>query len=396
MFRLFRRPVSEFAEEKAEQMKILIAPDSYKESLSALQVANHIEKGFREVFPDAEYVKVPVADGGEGTVDTMVEATGGRKIECEVIGALGLPQRAFWGISGDGEIAFIEIASASGLEQVPPEQRNPLITTTYGVGELILAALDEGVRHFIIGLGGSATNDGGAGMLQALGVGLKDADGRELACGGAALAQLAEIDVGGLDGRLKECRFDVACDVSNPLVGRQGASRIFGPQKGATPEMVETLDQALSRYAEVIEQKLDVEVKDLPGAGAAGGLGAAFSGVLGGRLKSGIGIITEFLRLEESMKGAALVITGEGRIDSQSINGKVPVGVAALAKKHNIPVIGIAGSLGRDVEVVNGYGIDAVFSILNKCCTFPEAAAETAENLELTARNIAKLLKMSL
>ena len=267
-------------------MKILIAPDSYKESLSALQVADHIEKGFREVFPDAEYVKVPVADGGEGTVDTMVEATGGRKIECEVIGALGLPQRAFWGISGDGEIAFIEIASASGLEQVPPEQRNPLITTTYGVGELILAALDEGVRHFIIGLGGSATNDGGAGMLQALGVGLKDADGRELACGGAALAQLAEIDVGGLDGRLKECRFDVACDVSNPLVGRQGASRIFGPQKGATPEMVETLDQALSRYAEVIEQKLDVEVKDLPGAGAAGGLGAAFSGVLGGRLKS--------------------------------------------------------------------------------------------------------------
>lgn len=354
-------------------MKILIAPDSYKESLSALQVANHIEKGFREVFPDAEYVKVPVADGGEGTVDTMVEATGGRKIECEVIGALGLPQRAFWGISGDGKIAFIEIASASGLEQVPSEQRNPLITTTYGMGELILAALDEGVRHFIIGLGGSATNDGGA-----------------------ALAQLTEIDVGGLDGRLKECRFDVACDVSNPLVGRQGASRIFGPQKGATPEMVETLDQALTRYAEVIEQKLDVEVKDLPGAGAAGGLGAAFSGVLGGRLKSGIGIITEFLRLEESMKGAALVITGEGRIDSQSINGKVPVGVAALAKKHNIPVIGIAGSLGRDVEVVNGYGIDAVFSILNKCCTFPEAAAETAENLELTARNIAKLLKMSL
>lgn len=314
-------------------MKILIAPDSYKESLSALQVVDHIEKGFREVFPDAEYVKVPVADGGEGTVDTMVEATGGRKIECEVIGALGLPQRAFWGISGDGKIAFIEIASASGLEQVPPEQRNPLITTTYGVGELILAALDEGVRHFIIGLGGSATNDGGAGMLQALGVGLKDADGRELAYGGAALAQLAEIDVGGLDGRLKECRFDVACDVSNPLVGRQGASRIFGPQKGATPEMVETLDQALSRYAEVIKQKLDVEVKDLPGAGAAGGLGAAFSGVLGGRLKSGIGIITEFLRLEESMKGAALVITGEGRIDSQSINGKVPVGVAALAKK---------------------------------------------------------------
>ncbi|MCP1773111.1 glycerate kinase [Neisseria perflava] len=377
-------------------MKILIAPDSYKESLSALQVADHIEQGFKTVFPQAEYVKVPVADGGEGTVDTMIEATDGEKIECRVTGALGEPQQAFWGLSGSGKIAFIEIASASGLEQVPSEKRNPLITTTYGVGELILNALDKGVRHFIIGLGGSATNDGGAGMLQALGVQLSDGQGQALPYGGAALADLAHIDISGLDGRLKDCRFDVACDVTNPLVGANGASHVFGPQKGATPEMVVQLDKALDHYADVIQRDLNIAVKELPGAGAAGGLGAAFAGVLGGSLQSGIGIITALLDLEGKMQGADLVITGEGRIDSQSINGKVPVGVAALAKKHGIPVIGIAGSLGQGVEVVNAYGIDAVFSILNKCCTFPEAAADAVDNLELAARNIAKLLKMRL
>lgn len=376
-------------------MKILIAPDSYKESLSAMQVANVIEQGFKSVFPQAEYIKVPVADGGEGTVDTMIEATDGKKITCEVIGALGETQKAFWGLSGDGSIAFIEIASASGLEQVPSEKRNPRLTTTYGVGQLIQAALDQGVRHFIIGLGGSATNDGGAGMLQALGVSLKDKNGQELAYGGAALADLAAIDVGGLDSRLKECRFDVACDVTNPLVGERGASHVFGPQKGATPEMVAELDRALTHYAEIIKRDLHTEVKDLPGAGAAGGLGAAFAGVLNGSLQSGIGIITRLLDLEAKMAGADLVITGEGRIDHQSINGKVPVGVALLAKKHDIPVIVMAGSLGKDVEVVYDYGIDAVFSILNKCCTLPEAVADAAANLELSARNIAKILKIN-
>lgn len=391
----FRRPEPE-PTERAEQMKIVIAPDSYKESLSAMQVANLIEQGFQSVFPEAEYVKVPVADGGEGTVDTMIEATDGKKITCEVVGALGEQQSAFWGLSGDGKIAFIEIASASGLEQVPSEKRNPLITTTYGVGQLILEALDQGVRHFIIGLGGSATNDGGAGMLQALGVSLTDKDGKELAYGGAALADLDKIDVSNLDDRLKECRFDVACDVTNPLVGEKGASHVFGPQKGATPEMVEELDAALNHYADIIQRDLNVEVKELPGAGAAGGLGAAFAGVLKGSLQSGIGIITRLLDLEEKMRGASLVITGEGRIDYQSINGKVPVGVAQLAKKQNIPVIVIAGSLGKDVEVVHDYGIDAVFSILNKCCTFPEAAADAPENLVLSAHNIATILKINL
>lgn len=379
-------------------MKIVIAPDSYKESLSALQVANTIEKGFKQVFPNATYIKVPVADGGEGTVDTMIEATEGKKIELNVVSALGTPLTGFWGISGDSNIAFIEVAAACGIEHVPAEKRNPLITTTYGVGQLILSALDSGVRHFIVGLGGSATNDGGAGMLQALGAKLLDDDGKQLGYGGAELARLAKIDLSEFDPRLTECCFDVACDVTNPLVGEKGASAIFGPQKGATSEMVQQLDQALNHYADVIARDLKVEVKNIPGAGAAGGLGAAFAGFLKAELKSGIGIITKLLKLEEKIEDADLVITGEGRIDHQSINGKVPVGVAAVAKRHNIPVIGIAGSLGQDIHVVYDYGLDAVFSVLNKICSLPEALepATAAMNLEITARNIAATLKMKI
>ena len=374
-------------------MKMVIAPDSYKESLSALQVAECIEQGFRVVFPDAEYVKVPMADGGEGTVDTMIEATGGRKIACAVVGAAGGMQQAFWGLSGDGQTAFIEIAAACGLAQVPPEARNPLLTTTYGVGELILNALDQGVRRFIIGLGGSATNDGGAGMLQALGVRFLDGAGQEIAHGGAALADLAVIDASGLDCRLRACRFEVACDVRNPLTGTNGASAVFGPQKGATPQMVAQLDQALTHYAAIIRRDLGLDVEHLPGAGAAGGLGAAFAGALGADLKSGVGIISELLGLEDKVRDADWVITGEGRIDGQSVNGKVPVGVAAVAKKFGKPVVVIAGSLGEGVEKVYARGIDAVFSVLNRCCTFPEAQAEAAENVVRTAENIAALLK---
>ncbi|OBX07792.1 glycerate kinase [Gallibacterium salpingitidis] len=375
-------------------MKVVIAPDSYKESLSAMRVANVIEKGFKQVFPDAEYVKVPVADGGEGTVETMVEATNGKVITVDVVGPLGEVMPAFWGISGDEKTAFIEIASASGLEQVPLEKRNPLITTTYGVGQLILSALDYGVTHFIVGLGGSATNDAGAGMLQALGVQLLDSEGKQIGYGGAELARLAKIDVSGLDARLANCQFEIACDVTNPLTGERGASAIFGPQKGATPEMVKQLDSALKHFANIIERDLGIAVAEIPGTGAAGGLGAAFAGFLHGSLKSGIKIIVELLALDKKVADADLVITGEGRIDHQSINGKVPVGVAAVAKKYHIPVIGIAGSLGKDIEVVHDYGIDAVFSILNKVCTFPEAMQDAEQNLEITARNVAEVIKM--
>ncbi|MDG2943876.1 glycerate kinase [Exercitatus varius] len=377
-------------------MKIVIAPDSYKESLSAMEVANTIERGFKSVFLDADYVKIPVADGGEGTVDTLIEAMNGRKVTLNVVGALGGSQSAFFGISEDKRTAFIEVAAACGLEQVPLDKRNPLITTTYGVGELILAALDLGTRHFIIGLGGSATNDGGVGMLQALGAKFLDNAGKSLGYGGAELSRLDKIDISGLDCRLNDCRFEIACDVTNPLVGEKGASAVFGPQKGATPEMVGILDMALSHYGNIIERDFGIAVKNLAGAGAAGGLGAAFAAFLNGSLKSGIGIIAKLLDLEGKMQNADLVITGEGRIDYQSVNGKVPVGVAMTAKKFNLPVICIAGSLGKDVQVVYDFGIDAVFSVLTKVCTLPEALSEAEQNLEITARNIAVTLKMKL
>ena len=375
-------------------MKIVIAPDSYKESLSAMEVAIQIEAGFREIYPDAEYVKLPVADGGEGTVDAMVAATGGRQINVSVTGPTGKPVLAHFGITGNQQCAVIEMASASGLECIPPEERNPLITTSYGTGELIKAALDLGVTEFIIGLGGSATNDGGAGMLQALGIHLLDKAGHNIGKGGQCLSELEYVDVSGMDPRLKQCRITVACDVTNPLTGPQGASAIFGPQKGANPAMVRSLDENLKHYAKVIARQTGKDVEFAPGAGAAGGLGAALLAFLNAELRSGIEIVTEAVELEKAIMDADLVITGEGRIDSQSIKGKVPVGVARLAKRHNKPVIGIAGSLSSDVAVVYEHGIDCVFSVLNKVCSLDEALNDAAANVRLTARNIAATLRL--
>ena len=373
-------------------MKIVIAPDSYKESLSAVEVAQAIEKGFREIFPHAEYVCVPVADGGEGTVDAMVSATQGTLLTTRVTGPLGQPVDASWGISGDGKTAFIEMAEASGLALVPIAQRNPLLTTSRGTGELILAALDRGVRHILIGIGGSATNDGGAGMVQALGAGLYDAQGQQIGAGGAALADLRRIDLSKLDPRLRDCDIKVACDVTNPLTGEQGASCIFGPQKGADPEMVRKLDGYLAHYAQVISQDLQRDVDAIPGAGAAGGMGAALIGFLNAELRSGIELVTEALHLENHIHNCTLVITGEGRIDSQSIHGKVPVGVAKVAKKHHKPVIGIAGSLTPDVAIVHQHGLDAVFSVLNSITTLEEALRTASDNVYRSARNIAATL----
>lgn len=370
-------------------MKIVIAPDSWKESLSALEVATQIEAGFREIFPDASYVKLPVADGGEGTVEAMVAATGGHLVDLRVTGPLGKPIDAFYGLSGEGNCAFIEMAAASGLEQVPLAQRNPLLTTSWGTGELIRHALDGGVRHIIIGIGGSATNDGGTGMVQALGAKLLDAQGMALREGGGELGKLARIDVSELDKRLKDCRIDVACDVTNPLTGEEGASAVFGPQKGATPEMVKQLDDALEHYADVIARDLDIDVRNLPGGGAAGGMGAALFAFCGAELRQGIDIVTEALALDTLVRDADLVITGEGRIDSQSIHGKVPVGVARVAKRYGKPVIGIGGSLAADVGVVHKHGVDAVFSVLYSICTLEEALNNAGDNLRIAARNIA-------
>ncbi|MEG3135194.1 glycerate kinase [Rouxiella sp. T17] len=376
-------------------MKIVIAPDSFKESLSALEVAKAIESGFREIFPDADYFRLPVADGGEGTVEAMVAATQGKVIKIKVTGPLGEPIDAFFGLSGDEKIAFIEMAAASGLESVPQAKRNPLKTTSYGTGELIKSALDRGVDHCIIGIGGSATNDGGAGMMQALGAKLLDKQGKEIGYGGGALAELATIDVSELDSRIKDCRFEVACDVTNPLTGKNGASAIFGPQKGATPEMVTQLDGYLKQYAEVIKRDLGIEVDNVPGAGAAGGMGAALHGFCQADLRQGIDIVTEALGLDALVKDATLVITGEGRIDSQSINGKVPIGVARVAKRYNKPVIAIGGSLTKDVDVVFDHGIDAVFSVLYSICSLEDALANAADNLRKSARNIAATLKLA-
>ena len=375
-------------------MKIVIAPDSYKESLTALEVATEIEAGFREVFPDAKYVKLPMADGGEGTVAAMVDATGGRRVEVVVTGPLGEPVVTCYGLTGDGTTAIIEMASASGLALVPPALRNPWKTTSFGTGELVKAALDAGVNHLIIGIGGSATNDGGAGMLQALGVKLLDLSGREIGFGGGRLANLDHIDISGMDVRLKSCRIEAACDVNNPLTGPKGASAVFGPQKGATPEMVAALDTNLIRYASVINRDLGVRVESVPGAGAAGGMGAALLAFLDAQLRPGIEIVMEAVGLEAAVQDADLVITGEGRIDSQTIHGKTPIGVARMAKRFGKPVIGIAGCLSTDAGVVHAHGIDAVFSVLSQVCTVEEALTNAAVNVRTASRNIAATLKL--
>ncbi|KDM92712.1 glycerate kinase [Photobacterium galatheae] len=373
-------------------MKIIIAPDSYKESLTAMAVAEAIERGFRQVLPDADYQKLPMADGGEGTVRSLVDATDGQIIHQHVTGPLGHPVNAFYGLLGDGKTAVIEMAAASGLHLVPMQARNPLLTTSYGTGELIKAALDQDIDHLIIGIGGSATNDGGVGMLQALGVQCLDQHNLAIGDGGGALSHLTSIDLFGLDPRLAEIRLEVACDVDNPLCGPQGASVVFGPQKGATPAMVTQLDHNLSHFADVLCHQLGRDIRQHPGAGAAGGMGAALLGVLNATLRPGIEIVMDAVRLDDAMADADLVITGEGRIDSQSIHGKTPVGVARAAKRFGLPVIGITGSLSEDCGVVHDHGIDAVFSVVNRACDLEEALSQGAANLELTARNVAALL----
>lgn len=375
-------------------MKIVIAPDSFKESLTALEAANAIERGFKSIFPNAMYHKMPMADGGEGTVQSLVDATNGTIEERIVTGPLGNPVQSFFGLMGDGKTAVIEMAAASGLHLVPMEKRNPLVTSTRGTGELISAALDLGVKHIIIGIGGSATNDGGAGMIEALGAKLLDEEGETIGPGGGALSQIATVDLSGLDNRLKDVHIDVACDVDNPLTGPRGASAIFGPQKGATPEMVKLLDKNLSHFADVIEKALGKSFRDIEGAGAAGGLGASLLAFLNADLKRGIDIVLHAMNFESVVKDADLVITGEGRIDSQTVYGKTPIGVAKAAKKYGVPVIGLAGSISQDSDVVIEHGIDALFSIVPGIITLPEAFEFAETNIERTARNVASSMRM--
>ena len=344
-------------------MKIVVAPDSFKGSLTAVEVSDAIEQGIREIFPEAEIIKIPMADGGEGTVQCLINAAGGEILREKVTDPLGGEVLAHYGILGDKKTAVIEMAEASGLTLVPENKRNPLITTTYGTGQLIKAALNQGCRKMIIGIGGSATNDGGAGMVQALNVRLLDKQDKEIGFGGAELMNIHHIDISQMDQRISKLEILVASDVKNPLCGHSGATRIYGPQKGATEEMMVILEQALARFAHIINKALHKDVKDIPGAGAAGGLGAGLMAFLGAKLKPGIEIIIEAVKLEEAMKDADLVITGEGKIDSQTIYGKVPVGVAKIAKKYHVPVMAIGAIIDQDAEIVHKYGIDFLVKV---------------------------------
>lgn len=376
-------------------MKIVIAPDSFKESLTALEAATAIENGLKKILPEASFVKVPMADGGEGTVQSLVDATGGKIITKTVTGPLGTPVEAFFGISGDEKTAVIEMAAASGLHLVSPGDRNPLITTTRGTGELIAAALDYGVEQIIIGIGGSATNDGGAGMARALGIMLLDSDGKEIGEGGGALNSLAAVNIAGLDKRLKSVKIDVACDVDNPLTGMRGASHIFGPQKGATQEMVKALDNNLHHFADIIHKDLGKDIEHVSGAGAAGGLGGGLMAFLSAELKRGVDIVLEATKLETHLLDADFVITGEGKIDAQTIFGKTPIGVAKTAKRQNVPVIAIAGNVASDSEIVHEHGIDAVFSIVPGVIALEDAFENASTYVERIAANIASVIKLS-
>ncbi|MDB4866535.1 MAG: glycerate kinase [Cohnella sp.] len=376
-------------------MKIVLAPDSYKGSLTAQQACDAMELGIRRVVPDAEIVKVPMADGGEGTVQSLVDSTGGRVLECVVSNPLGQPVRAKFGIAGDGSTAVVEMAEASGLYLIDEDSRNPLLTTTYGTGQLIRHALDLGCRSFILGIGGSATNDGGAGMAQALGIKLLDADGNELTAGGGGLDKLYRIDLGGVDARLQSCKFEVACDVDNPLCGPSGASHVFGPQKGATPDMVNRLDANLVHYASVIKKDVGVDVLELPGAGAAGGLGAGLAAFLGATLRRGVDIVLNAAGLEQKLIGADWVFTGEGQCDFQTERGKTPYGVAKTAQRCGVPVVLVAGSVGEGIEVMYRHGVRSVFSMMERPMTMPEAMAQAPILLANAVERVMRLISDS-
>ncbi|RRD37669.1 glycerate kinase [Fusobacterium nucleatum] len=374
-------------------MKIVVAPDSFKESMSAKEVCDSIEKGLLSVSKDWEIVKVPMADGGEGTLEALIDATNGKIFNEKTLNPLGEEITSRFGILGEKNIAIIEMASTSGLELISPEKRNPYITTTYGTGQLMLKALEQNVEEIILGIGGSATNDGGAGMLQALGAKLLDKNGNEIGFGGYELSKLDKIDFSNLDKRLKNIKILVACDVTNPLTGKNGSSYIFGKQKGATPEMIEVLDKNLLHYSKIIKRDLDFDVNDIPGAGAAGGLGAGLL-TLGAILKKGIEIVIEANELDKKVQGADLVITGEGSIDGQTRFGKTPYGVVSVAKKYNIPTVTLTGNVGKDIDILYDCGFDAIFSIMQGVDTLENALKNGKENIEKTAKNIGHFIKI--
>jgi glycerate 2-kinase len=377
-------------------MHIVVAPDSYKGSLSAVAVAEAMEEGILSVFPDARVSRVPIADGGEGTVEALVAGAGGEIIRQEVVGPLGELVGARWGILGDRKTGVIEMAAASGLTLVPEGKRDPRVSTTYGTGQLIRAALDRGIRRLIVGIGGSATNDGGAGMAQALGVQFFDGAGAPLPPGGASLARLASMDLSGLDPRLSQTEILVACDVDNPLCGPGGASAVYGPQKGASPEMVLELDEALKHYAVLAKQATGRDVADIPGAGAAGGLGAGLMLFTRAQLRSGVEIVLEATGFAGIVEHADLVITGEGNTDLQTTHGKAPVGVARVAKRFGVPVVCVSGGLGEGSEAVLDHGVDALVSIVAKPVSMDECIASAGEFLQAAVARACRVIRVGM
>jgi len=376
-------------------MKILIAPDSFKGSVTSSIAAEAIGKGVHLIFPDATLIKIPVADGGEGTVDALTDSLEGRVVKKIVKGPLGDPVEAEYGIL-PGEVAVIEMASASGLPLVPDNKRDPLLTSTYGTGQLILDAMDRGCREIILGIGGSATNDGGTGMARALGFRFLNTYGEELAEGGGSLINLADIDDSSMDDRIKETNFLVACDVTNPLTGPEGASYVYGAQKGASSEDILYLDNALGKLAEIINSKYCRANENISGAGAAGGLGYGLMEFCGGELKSGIEIVLDLIKFDSYLDGVDLVISGEGRIDGQSVYGKVPVGIAGRAKKKNIPVLVVVGDIGPKVDAVYDYGIDAVMSSVNKAMSLEEAMSRSHELLIDSSKRAMRMIRIGM
>lgn len=371
---------------------VVLAPDSFKESATAREVCDAMERGIKKVNPQTVCIKIPMADGGEGTMHSLVDATRGDIHYAEVSDPLGRRIKAPYGILGDGETGVIEMAAASGLHLLKPYERNPLKTTTRGTGELILACLNQGVKKILIGIGGSATNDGGAGMVQALGGRFLDERGRELPPGGGSLKDLYTIDLAKMDPRVKEVVVEVACDVNNPLTGPKGASRVFGPQKGGDDNMVAELDKALWNYSQVILRDLNRDILDLPGGGAAGGLGAGLAVFLNGRLERGVDMVISAVHLEEAVKKADLILTGEGSLDSQTAYGKTPWGVARLGKKHSVPVVALAGNLGEGWQTLYEHGFHAFFCTMKGVMPLDKAMSRAEKDIESVSENIMRLL----
>ena len=375
-------------------IKVIIAPQEFKGALSALAAAEAIERGVKAALPEAETVLVPVADGGDGTLDALVEGSGGRVFRSVVTGPLGQPLEARWGVMGDGQTAVIEMALASGLALVPPQRRDPYITTTRGTGEIIAEALDRGFSRIVVGLGGSATNDGGAGMASALGARFLDAEGQTLPDGGAALARLVKIDVSQLNPKLAQTSIIGATDVTNPLCGPTGASAVYGPQKGATPAMVAELESALKNYGRVLQRDLGKDVSERPGAGAAGGLGAGLMAFAGAELLPGIDMVCDVVNFDAHLQGADLVITGEGRADRSTIFNKAPVGVARRALAQGVPTLLLAGGLGPGHRELYQHGIAAIVCIADSPMSFRQSLGRTAELLEGAAERALRLMGM--